>query len=318
MTELIDRYVHQVGNYLPAKERAEIEAELRSQIQDQLEDRFGGDPSEEEIVTVLTELGDPRRMAASYRGDQYLVGPTLYPTMVMVLRHGLLLIPAVVIFLSIFGALTSPAAIPLLQFLVDVFVAVVQAELIFSAVVVLFFAILQHSGSTLDEQQAFNPLKLPQVDDPGTVDRTEATFGVAIGTLVSLLLLYFVTVGGLTLRFNLSDPGEVIPSPLPWLMAMICMSVGMIVVQLFVLHRNRWNAWLWLTETVLEVVGAVCLYFAVTKPLFERILADNPTLSSSLPMLGSLPEIIAIGIAVITLLGRGVKLMQLWNYSDSR
>ena len=42
MSELIERYVHRVGRYLPGKERAEIEAELRSQIQDQLEDRYEG------------------------------------------------------------------------------------------------------------------------------------------------------------------------------------------------------------------------------------------------------------------------------------
>ena len=56
--------------------RDSIEAELRSQIQDQLEDRYGDDPTEAEVAAVLAELGDPRRMAASYGGEQYLVGPT--------------------------------------------------------------------------------------------------------------------------------------------------------------------------------------------------------------------------------------------------
>ena len=79
MSELIERYVHQVGRYLPSKERAEIQAELRSQIQDQLEDRYEGAPTQTDVAAVLKELGDPRRMAASYGGEQYLVGPDLYP-----------------------------------------------------------------------------------------------------------------------------------------------------------------------------------------------------------------------------------------------
>jgi hypothetical protein len=88
MSELIERYVHQVGRYLPNKERAEIQAELRSQIQDQLDDRYEGAPTQADVAAVLKELGDPRRMAASYGGEQYLVGPDLYPVMMMVLRRG--------------------------------------------------------------------------------------------------------------------------------------------------------------------------------------------------------------------------------------
>jgi hypothetical protein len=318
MTELIDRYVHQVGRYLSRRERVEIEAELRSQIHDQLEDRYGTSPSEAEIVTVLTELGDPRQIAISYSGERYLVGPTLYPTMMMILRHGWLLVPAVVIFLNLFGVLTAPESRTFLDALAETVIAVVQAVLIFSAVVVLFFAILQHSGKEFDEQpMPFSPLKLPDINDPSVVDRAEATFGTAFGTVVSLLLLYFLSVGGLTLRFNLSDPGEVIPSPLPWLIALIITGISMIVLNLLALRRNRWNAALWLTQIVLDVFGTICLYFAVIKPLFERVLADNPTLNSSLPILSSVPEIITVGYAVITLLSQGSRLIQLWNYGHS-
>lgn len=318
MSDLIDRYVHQVGRYLPRHERADIEAELRSQIHDQLEDHYGGSPSEAEIAAVLTELGSPRQMATSYRGEQYLIGPTLYPTMMLVLRHGWLLVPAVVIFLSSFGMLTSAQSMPLPRFLLDTLLAAAQAILIFSAVVVLFFAILQHAGATFDEhQEAFNPLKLPEVDDPGVIDRAEVTFGVAFGTVFTLLLLYFLSVGGLTLRFNLSDPGEVIPSSLPWLLMLILVSASMIALHLLALWRNRWSASLWLTQTVLEVIGVICLYFAIAKPLFERVLADNPTLSSGLPILASAPEILAIGYGVVTLLARGSKLIRLWNYPHS-
>ena len=56
MSELIERYVHRVGRYLPGQERAEIEAELRSQIQDQLEDRYEGAPTEADVVAVLGSL----------------------------------------------------------------------------------------------------------------------------------------------------------------------------------------------------------------------------------------------------------------------
>jgi len=313
MAELVERYVHQVGRYLPPKERAEIEAELRSQIQDQLDDRYEGSPSEADVASVLAEFGDPRQMAVSYSSQQYLVGPELYPFMMMVLRYGWLLVPAIVVFLNIFGALVSSQQNTLLGLLIETVIAALQATLIFSAVVVLFFAIMQHSGVELDDlddkEKAFNPLALPEVDDPGVVDRVEAAFGLAIGTIVVLVLLYWLQVGGLTLRFNLNDPGEVIPVSVLWLILLIIFVIGQVILQLLVLRRNRWSAGLLASQTLLEVFGVVCLYFAVLQPGFER-LTTNPPLTD-------LPEIIAVSFAVITLLSKGTTLVRLWNYQSS-
>ncbi|KAB2859741.1 MAG: hypothetical protein F9K46_10945, partial [Anaerolineae bacterium] len=105
--ELVERYVHQVGRYLSQKERAEIEAELRSMIQDQLDDRFEGAPSPADVASVLSELGDPRQMAASYGSQQYLVGPDLYPSMMRVLRLGWVRVPMVVVVLNIVWTLIT-------------------------------------------------------------------------------------------------------------------------------------------------------------------------------------------------------------------
>ncbi len=317
MAELVERYVHQVGRYLLPKERAEIEAELRSQIQDQLDDRYEGSPSPADVASVLAEFGDPRQIAASYNSERYLVGPDLYPFMMMVLRHGWLLIPVIVVFLNIFGALVSSQPITLLGLFIETLVAALQATLIFSAVVVLFFAIMQHSGAEFDEkEEAFNPLDLPEVDDPSDVDRFETAFGIAFGTFMALVLLYFLRVGGLTLRFDLSDPGEVIPFPALWMLLLIIVTFAMLILHLLVLRRNRWGVGLWLTQTVLEVFGMVCLYFAVLEPIFERILTANPTLID-MPIIGSAPEIIAVSYAVVTLVGRGSRLVKLWNYRQS-
>ena len=136
MTDLVERYVHQVGRYLPPNERAEIEAELRSQIQDQLEDRYAGSPSPEDVASVLAEFGHPYKLAISYSNEKYLVGPTLYPYMMLVLRHVLLLVPAMVVFLNLFGALISPQQNSLFGWLIEAGIAAVQATLMFSAVLV--------------------------------------------------------------------------------------------------------------------------------------------------------------------------------------
>ncbi len=313
MAELIERYVHQVGRYLPEKERAEIEAELRSQIEDQLEDRSPGTPTQADVLAVLAELGDPRRMAVSYSGEQYLVGPNLYPFMMLVLRYGWVLVPAVVVVLNLVSALITPEERTLIGLLVGTVFSVLQSVFVFSAVVVLIFAIVERAGIEMQvKAQPFDPLELPPVDDPSAVDRLEAAFGVAIGTFVALVGVYFLQVGGLTLRFNLSDPGEVIPVPTAWLAVTVAATLGMVILHLWALRRNCWGLGTWLAQSALELAGAVSLYFVLFKPVMDRLVAADPDIGAT-PLLGTGAEIITLVIVAITLASDGFKLLRLWR-----
>ncbi len=317
MTELIERYVHQVGRYVPPRERAEIEAELRSQIQDQLDDRFAGSPSDEEVASILAEFGHPYQIATAYNSERYLVGPTLYPFMMLVLRRAWLLVPIIVIFLNIFGALVSAQPVSISTLLIDTVIAVLQLTLIFSAVVILLFALIQHYYVKIDaEADPFNPLELPKVDDPRAVDRLEAIFGMATGTIVTLAFIYFLRVGGLILPFNLSAPNDVIPVPMPWLILFIIMTVAMVIVEFLAWRRNRWDVALWLIETVLETIGVFCLYFVLYQPVLERVITTNPALADQ-PLIVSIPKILAVLGAVLMLANRGNRLIRLWNYRTS-
>ncbi len=308
MTDWIDRYIRQVGQYVPPKARAEIEAELRSLIQDRLDDRYGESPSHDDIMTVLKELGDPRHMATSYHPEQYLIGPSLYPWMMMILRQGWVIVPSVVFFLSLFDLLASAQPITLSNALIAPIWASMQGIFIFSGVVVLIFALIQRWEIKPDMRE-FNPEKLPKTDDPRVVNRLEARFGVVLGMLVALLFVYYLSVGGLTLRFNPSDVGAVIPIPIGWTVTFIIMVMAMVVLNLFVLWRGYWDASLWIAQTFFEIAGNIALYFVLYLPIFERIVADNPALGD-IPM----PQIIVIASAVITLINRGASLMQLWRY----
>lgn len=314
MADLIERYVHQVGLYLPPSERAEIEAELRSQIQDELDDRYAGAASEADVIAVLAEFGSPHKMAASYNRDQYLVGPDLYPYLMMVLRHVWLMVPTIILFLNIFGALISSRHDLGVEFIVETVVGMLEATLIFSGLAVLIFALIQRIRSKTDVQEAvFNPLELPEVDDPYAVDRSEGIFGIVLGTLVSLLFLYYLRVGGLALRFDFNNPGEVIPFPVSWMVLLMMLTLGMVMLQLVMLWRKRWVIGIYLTQIMLEVAGAVCFYFAVTKPLFQHLIEVNPDLARVV-FIAQGAEWIAIIFAVTTVLSGASKLIKLWNY----
>ncbi len=80
---LIDKYIVEVGKYLPRKNRADIEAEIRSTLEDMLDERKPADgPADEAtVMELLKEYGSPREVAATYKTHQYLIGPRLFPTL---------------------------------------------------------------------------------------------------------------------------------------------------------------------------------------------------------------------------------------------
>jgi len=320
MSELVERYVHQVGRYLPNKERAEIQAELRSQIQDQLDDRYDPSPTQADVAAVLKELGDPRRIAASYGGEQYLIGPELYPIMMMVLRRGWVLVPPIAIFVRVLAALLGDESGNLIELLLESAFGAVQATAIFTGIVVLIFAILQHSGEDLDEitgnDAAFDPLALPEVNDPAEVDRFEAIFGMAFGTFAVLVMLYFLRVGGLTLRFNLGEPVDVIPVPIPWLVALIVIVATQVALQLTALLRGRWGVALWLVSVALDLAGAVALYFVLWLPLADQLYAAVPALTG-VPLIGRGAEAILVLSLIITLIEGVTKLVKMVSHRHS-
>ncbi|WP_207454999.1 permease prefix domain 1-containing protein [Desertivibrio insolitus] len=80
MTTLTDRYVYAALRALPEQQRPDIERELRGSIADAVDARLeAGEPEEQAERAVLTELGDPVRLAAEYVDRPlYLLGPDVF------------------------------------------------------------------------------------------------------------------------------------------------------------------------------------------------------------------------------------------------
>ncbi len=107
---LIQRYVHEVGNHLPVTQRVDIEAELQSMIVDMLEEenkKTGQPTSEAAVLDVLRKLGSPEKVAASYRPADYLIGPELYPYFLLALRIGLLAVLVVFVVIAVVRIITG-------------------------------------------------------------------------------------------------------------------------------------------------------------------------------------------------------------------
>lgn len=88
---LIELYVQEVTRRLPESQREDIGLELRSTIEDMLPDEY----QEEDVKSVLRELGHPAKLASGYRDKpMHLIGPRYFDVYVNLLK---LIIPLAMI-----------------------------------------------------------------------------------------------------------------------------------------------------------------------------------------------------------------------------
>ncbi len=245
--ELIDRYVHTVGRQLPRKNRADIQAELKSTLIDTLEARSEGEPSEEQVVALLTEFGPPDKVAASYWPEsQYLIGPKLYPLFRMSL--GIALLVFVIVQLVLFGVVVifDQQPLQILELIGDI----VGSGFTTIGVVVLVFAVLQRLDVKPDlEQEEWDPRELPEIEAKDDVDRRGLVVEITIGLIIIAILLFWPDKIG----FRINPWSGVILNPviirtIPLIILSLLIGIGIDVVLVW---RGRWE-----TSTRIAKIGA--------------------------------------------------------------
>lgn len=76
---MIDRYIYAVTKELPKKSRDDTADQLRVLINDKVDQVDDSLTEEEKMDRVLRELGEPKKLANTYRGrERYLIGPKYY------------------------------------------------------------------------------------------------------------------------------------------------------------------------------------------------------------------------------------------------
>lgn len=235
--ELIDRYIYEVGRYLPRKNRADIQTELRSLLIDSLEARVEGEAGEEDVVALLKEFGPPAKVAASYRPEsQYLVGPELFPIFRMVV--GIALLVMVIVHAVLFAVLlfTNPDPLKALNVLSG-FIG--SALSVFGTIVVIFYVLQYFDVHLAKPNQEWDPRELPVVDMKNVINRAGTIFDIALSLLILVALLFFPTYIGVVVTPGtpiLNDP--VITNYMPLIVAAL---IAGLVVDIVLLWRGRWQ-----------------------------------------------------------------------------
>jgi hypothetical protein len=256
---MLDRYIHEVGRYLPRKNREDIQVELRSSVVDTLEDRFGENPSEEQVAELLKEFGRPREVAASYFPQgQYLVGPALYPLFRMVSWIVVVAVLGAQLLAWGVGMLVEGETFSALAMLASL-VNSVPASL---GWVLITFMILQRlDARPYLKEENWDPKQLPEIESGEEIKPGETI----VGLVFSVLFLGLVTLAPQWIGFITTPGGKFYPNPviLDNLTLIQVALLANVLFDVYQLSRRQWELATRLIKMGLEVLSIFVLVVLV-------------------------------------------------------
>lgn len=301
MTSLTDRYVAATLRELPRERREEIGNEVRESIADQVEARVAaGDDESAAEFTVISEMGDPMRLAASYAGRQLvLIGTSVYPTW----RRLLIVLVSVVT--PIVAIVAGAGAVIDQQSLGSVIGAAVGAALM-TAIQVAFwltlvFAILERTGALAKDPATRDSLKWTPKDLPAGTSTTQGR-GDLIGEVVSSTIL----IGLLVYQTRwLSINGQQMSISNPdadwWVLLMVLTLGASILLALSIGVRGRVSLQQALVNLGLALIAIVpTVYLASADQLL------NPTFVSQFAWVSENAQTVNVLICLGFILGWGI------------
>jgi hypothetical protein len=180
--DLLERYLQAVGEYLPARTRADTLAELRENLLAEMECReeeMGRSLTQGEVADVLEKHGRPVLVAARYLPQHHLIGPAWFPIYWFTLKRSFPFVVLVYVVTNVVAWLFQGGRG------VDVGAAVghfPSVALTFWAVVTLGFASFEYAQGRyfhqVDLSKGWNPNDLPKVE-PAQGKRPSLAGGVA-------------------------------------------------------------------------------------------------------------------------------------------
>jgi hypothetical protein len=271
--DIIDRYVHDVGQYLPRRLRADVEAELRSLLTDSVDERarLGGVSADGDVaMTVLREFGRPKDVAARYAPEpQYLIGPRLYPIYLVAVKIMLPVLAAIVLTLLVFGRFREPGEPPSVAPFIRATGRFLWSALLNLGIMTLVFALVERAIRRGEPAGAgWDPAKLPPVNDPDRISYFGRIFTLYVIAALALLFNFFPD--WVAVFVFSGDGSRIYPLLLPafsrylpfintwWALA--------VVLNLAVLRQGRWTRATRGGDVALEVFNAVMLLLIVIGP----------------------------------------------------
>lgn len=268
MSELTDRYVAATLRTVPEKQRIDIEAELRGSIEDAIDARSaaGMDTSEAERE-VLTDLGDPDRLAAGYSGQpSYLVGPDHFFTYKRLLGVLILTVVPIVAAVVVVAQVLAGAGFGEVVGTAVTTTVTLGVHLCFWTTLV-FYLIDRHGGM---EETKWTLDNLPEAATAG-----EPKLGEMIASVVFLSLMIAVLALSTSVSPATDAQGSMVPFFDPelwsfWMPYFIVILGAEIVFEVIKYRVGRWTWSLASVNLVLNLAFAVpAIYLLSTDQLIN-------------------------------------------------
>jgi hypothetical protein len=296
--ELLDRYLQAVRKHLPWQRQDDIIAELRANLEAQLEEKeaeLGRPLTAVEMEDWIKQLGSPLQMAAHYRPQQYLIGPTLFPIYRNVLK--IALIWATIIY-CLAQAIALVTKTPHLIDLVRALFAAPGFLLTVAAWATLVFAVLEYLvarqivniPALCPPAGAWSPAGLAPLDPAGNSGAKPKSFASAIAEIIFgfFWLVWLLLVPAHP--YLLLGPGAYYVSALPYKLAPIWVPVYWCIVacgalqlgwNLIELVRAGWQKTHPLLPLVYRAGGLVPVILLLTTKDHALVLLKNPALDQA-------------------------------------
>jgi hypothetical protein len=255
-TSLAERYVAAAMRTVPEAQRSDLAAELRGSIDDQIEARVAeGETPEAAERAVLTDLGDPDKLAAGYtERPLYLIGPAYFLDWWRLLKLLLwVVLPSAAFGVSLAQVLAGADSIGVVIGTVVPVLLSVTVHLGFWTVMV--FAIVERSAKG-DRKTPFTPWSVDQLPEPSS---RGAGFGDMVGSLVFLAIGVGAILWDLAIGFVPTEPGLSFLNPGLWPTAIFIL-FGLMALEaalaIAVYALRRWTIGLAIVNGLLNVAIA--------------------------------------------------------------
>ncbi len=328
---LLDRYINDLGEKLPAKNREDIQKETRSILEDMIDERAEAEnkPADEQLVReVLLAFGSPKKTAAAYQSGQYVIGPNLYPLFKKVLRIVLIfsLISALIGVVSNLsskiesvGGLSDQSLNALINTTTNLSILVIT-EIVGTVVSGLFsgfgictlvFWILDRTlpAKEFQKEEDWDPDKLPKSFDKDKIDAADQIVEIIFTVLGLIALNYFPQIfsiftfenGILTSERFLSDAFF---SYVPFITIKGIFGIALCA---YLLSLKHWNTLGRILTIVLDMVTLILMIVMMSGPSLISSTTDwsllgDPELVELMPKLINILPIAVLSIVVIGVL----------------
>lgn len=293
---LTDRYVEAALRHLPARQRPDIERELRASIADAVEDRLdAGDDTAGAELAVLTELGDPARLAAGYaERPLQLIGPQLYLGYTRLLTALLVtIVPAVAALVGLMRGLRGDITVP--RLIGDILGAALTTGVHLAFWTTLVFVIIERTATARRAAtRSWTPAALPEPPS------RRARYGELIAQSVALVLFtaFILLSPTTTTRTDATGAPVGILSPRLWESGVVYLFIALVIVALgfsFAKYYLRWSVPLAVAGSLADIAPATVLIWLAVK---DKVL--NPAFVQAAGWSPDVPRWITTGLVAVS------------------